>query len=632
MIRVEPLMLTGLPEGDRFALRVAPAASTPARGVLLCLQPFMDEATLARRVLVEQARRLADQGWFTLIPDLFGTGDSGGETQAATFEIWRNELPHWAALAREQTPSGPLVLWGTRMGCLLATQLSGLTNLPHHLLLWQPPMDGNSLLAPLRKLGRLKGEARGASGAGGTAATASAASDAAVAAPTETSAMTPAVERLAGYPLQKGLLEGLAGLTLAPSLANPAAGERHVLFLTTQRVVRDNPSQGAALSQREADWGARGWLAKTGVVQGEPFWTSMEPVTPVATFARTLAWLGELPTTSDEPSGALALSDERILREIGKSSVDSRVSEQAMVMTGHQGLLFGVLSHPTALGEHTAPRRAALIVAGQPQTRVGSHRMFVELARALSAQGIVCLRFDVGGWGDSPGEACPFEQSASDIAMAAAALAKAAGTEARAPVALWIGGLCDGATAAMLALPAVQRQAVEPAGVFLLNPWVRSDASLGEAMIRNYYARRILDPAFWRRLFSGRVSLGNLVREPWRYWRAASKVSAAASTPEPADASTREQNQTTTAPNTNDLATTFIRCREAFTGQVVTVLSGNDLTAAETEALIAANPRWQRGLDSGKAAVLRAAAADHTFSADRDWALVSGWIGQQILR
>jgi exosortase A-associated hydrolase 1 len=258
--------------------------------------------------------------------------------------------------------------------------------------------------------------------------------------------------------------------------------------------------------------------------------------------------------------------------------------------------------------------------------------MFVELARALSAQGIVCLRFDVGGWGDSPGEARPFEESASDIAMAAAALAKAAGTESRAPVALWIGGLCDGATAAMLALPAVKRQAVEPAGVFLLNPWVRSDASLGEAMIRHYYAKRILDPAFWRRLFSGRVPLRNLIKEPCRYWRAASKVHAGAGTREPDDASAHGQSQPTTAPNANDLATTFIRCREAFKGQVVTVLSGNDLTAAETETLIAANPRWQRGLDSGKATVMRVAEADHTFSAEMDWALVSGWMGQRILR
>ncbi len=605
-------MLTGLPEGDRFALRVAPAASTPARGVLLCLQPFMDEATLARRVLVEQARRLADQGWFTLIPDLFGTGDSGGETAAATFEIWRNELPCWAALAREQTPSGPLVLWGTRMGCLLAAQLSGLTNLPHHLLLWQPPNDGNSLLAPLRKLGRVRANA----------------GEAAPAQPDPPHAVAPATELLAGYCLRKDLLESIAALTLCPPPHNPGASAGHVIFLSTQRMVREGQTSAPAVQDRAADWGASGWQTQTALVQGEPFWASMEPVTPLNTFAQTLEWLNGLTPAAGELACGTAPQPGNGLRPIDQSRISSRVSERTLVMEGCQGAMLGILSLPAAMSTGANPPPAALIVAGQPQTRVGSHRLFVELARSLAEQGIAVMRFDVGGWGDSPGEARPFEQSADDIAIAARTLAQLVSAGVSQSAELWVGGLCDGATAVMLALPAMEQKNTVPTGLFLLNPWVRSEASLGEAMVRTYYARRILDPAFWKRLFSGRVSLANLIGEPLRYLRAAARAKQRSSTEARETGSQPKMSDTSHA---IDLPTKFINARENFTGRVITVLSGDDLTAAETVALMDSDPRWQRGLESKNGLVIRAPGADHTFSQPEHGKSVAIRIGSHVV-
>ncbi len=43
------------------------------------------------------------------------------------------------------------------------------------------------------------------------------------------------------------------------------------------------------------------------------------------------------------------------------------------------------------------------------------------------------------------------------------------------------------------------------AGLALLNPWVRSEASLAQAQVKHYYRQRLLEPAFWRKLLAGGV-------------------------------------------------------------------------------------------------------------------------------
>ena len=69
----------------------------------------------------------------------------------------------------------------------------------------------------------------------------------------------------------------------------------------------------------------------------------------------------------------------------------------------------GILHHPE--GEQDT---AVLIVVGGPQTRVGSHRLFVHLARSLAKQGIVVFRFDYSGAGDSEGDVSTFTGTRSN--------------------------------------------------------------------------------------------------------------------------------------------------------------------------------------------------------------------------
>lgn len=608
---------SGFPGGDRFVLRVVPPASIAACGVILCIQPFLDEATLARRVLAEQARRLALAGWVTWIPDLLGTGDSPGDTPHANLETWRHELAQWAALARKAVHNGPLVLWGTRMGATLAAQLSGDTGVSHHLLLWQAPPDGRSLVDPLRKLSRLRSTAPASVDERPPSAT-----------PDSTPVDAGALEFLAGYRLDPQLLQGLESLASTPQGATSAQGEQHALLLHTQRVVRDGQSPPAPLMQLADRWAQAGWQVQTAVVAGEPYWSSMEPTTPLAGFERTEAWLRELPTLSDAAAQIDELpSDRPPSKVIAEASVSEAVAERAVMMVGEQGPLLAILSMPRISGGQGSPQSAALIVPGQPQTRVGSHRMFVELARGLAGCGIVTLRFDVGGWGDSPGEPRAFERSAHDIAVAARMLAEAASGPSRQAARVWVGGLCDGASAAMLALPAIERAGVSPAGVYLLNPWVRSEASLGDAMIKNYYAKRVLDPELWRRIFTGKVGLRNLVVDPIRHLSA--KL-LAGGTRTSASGSGGTDLDPAAATAGADLPSTFITHREAFKGRLATILSGADLTAAETESLISGDSRWKRGIEGKGAALLRIPDADHTLTRQEHWALAITWLAKQI--
>jgi exosortase A-associated hydrolase 1 len=152
-----------------------------------------------------------------------------------------------------------------------------------------------------------------------------------------------------------------------------------------------------------------------------------------------------------------------------------------------------------------APRPAAvLMVTGGSQTRIGSHRMYERLARALAGAGYACLRFDRRGVGDSEGEDPGFRSSGPDIAAAAALLRSEAPHAER-----LIGfGLCDGATA--LALHGGEAGL---GGLILANPWlVEAEAGTPPpAAVRRHYASRLTSADGWKKLLTGAFDLRKLL-------------------------------------------------------------------------------------------------------------------------
>lgn len=247
---------------------------------------------------------------------------------------------------------------------------------------------------------------------------------------------------------------------------------------------------------------------------------------------------------------------------------------------------------------------AVVVVVGGPQYRAGSHRQFTHLARHISAGGIPTFRFDMRGMGDSGGEFPGFESVDADIRAAIDALISTAPAIRR--VVLW--GLCDGASAITFYAHSDPRIA----GAVLLNPWIRTDATHAQAQLKHYYARRIFTAEFWRRLMSGSVDLKTSLRDFMKNFRQARR--AAASGPAQDDSPTRMTVDSHAA-----LPERMRQGLAAFSGRVLMIISGNDLTAQEFDDVTGESPEWKSVLQSGKLERFDLPGADHTCS-KLEWA------------
>jgi exosortase A-associated hydrolase 1 len=259
----------------------------------------------------------------------------------------------------------------------------------------------------------------------------------------------------------------------------------------------------------------------------------------------------------------------------------------------------GIVSHPEDAG-----RVGVLIIVGGPQYRVGSHRQFVLLARALAENGVPSMRFDFRGAGDATGEQRTYEDIDADIAAAIDAFF------ARVPqleqVVLW--GLCGAASAALFYAHRDSRVA----GLALVNPWVRTEEGMAKTYLRHYYVRRLLTRGFWRELLHGHVDpwtsaksfaqmVGEVARGSWR--RRIGRRSVAQGAP---------------IDESRSLPARMATGLEYFGKDVLIVLSGADYTAQEFRTVITGDQDWDRAFAKNRLAWHEIPRANHTF-ASRKW-------------
>jgi exosortase A-associated hydrolase 2 len=139
-------------EGQRFCLYHPPYPGTRPSGSLIYVHPFAEELNRSRRMAALQARAFAAAGVAVLQIDLLGCGDSSGDFSDATWIRWKDDLAlAWGWLA-ERT-SGPIGLWGLRLGALLALDFAGSSKrTADRLILWQPVLSGELFLTQFLRM------------------------------------------------------------------------------------------------------------------------------------------------------------------------------------------------------------------------------------------------------------------------------------------------------------------------------------------------------------------------------------------------------------------------------------------------------------------------------------------------
>lgn len=244
-------------------------------------------------------------------------------------------------------------------------------------------------------------------------------------------------------------------------------------------------------------------------------------------------------------------------------------SQRALRFSCNGNSLVGIIDVP----ERPLPR-GVLVVTGGPQYRIGGHRQFTMLSRQLAERGIPVMRFDRRGMGDSEGEPRSFDRIDDDIGAAMREFFLQVPDMKE--VVIW--GLCDAATAAAFYVSTDARVR----GLVLLNPWVRTPQGAARAMLRHYYLARLGEGAFWKKVASGRLDFAASATTLGRNMKMAA----------------RDRGQALPQRVVSSLA--------AFDGQVLVVLSEDDLTAREFSRLMVRHNVRAKRIDIG--------GANHTFA------------------
>lgn len=287
-----------------------------------------------------------------------------------------------------------------------------------------------------------------------------------------------------------------------------------------------------------------------------------------------------------------------------QAGVQAGVIERSFVFDCAGELSSAVVSLPAT--EDTSDL-GVLVIVGGPQYRIGSHRQFVLLSRALASGGVPTMRFDYRGMGDCAGTLRGFEHVDEDIVSAINAF------QGQCPhikkVVLW--GLCDAASAALF----YAWRDARVSGLVLLNPWVRTAAGEARAVLKHYYLQRLFSRELLFKILRGQFAWRDSFTSLWQ-----KLMSSRQSAVDEKVAAGEKVNTSSTGAEAAGLALTgtlperMATGLERFKGNVMLVLSGQDLTAAEFRDTCNASARWRTLLANERVQLHDLPDATHTFS------------------
>jgi len=283
-----------------------------------------------------------------------------------------------------------------------------------------------------------------------------------------------------------------------------------------------------------------------------------------------------------------------------------QVLESPIVFECQGSRLMGVVHSPPLPGDIGV----ITLIAGGPQYRGGVGRGMVSMARSLSDQGVPVLRFDYRGMGDSEGVFAGFEDIADDLQAAVDALIEAVPSVKR--VVIW--GGCDAASGAMIhawKIPQIH-------SLVLANPWVYTP-QIEAAVRKQHYLDRLVDSAFWKKLFRFEYNLLDYARSGIA--KLGTKLKGALSKVAPG-ASVEHTGGTF-------VDRMFAGLRQ-FDGPVLFLLSGQSIVSKEFDELIASESGWREVYEREGCERVDLSDADQTFSTKADRlaanAVIAEWV------
>lgn len=441
----------------------APHGAVVKGAVLLC-SPFGHEYLVSYRSYRKLAETLADAGLACLFFDYDGTGDSAA-SELPRVEAWRNSIIFAARELRTLSGVSSVVLFGTRLGALLAASVASEVSASAIVML-APVVAGRAFVREQLSFARMSPLAT-----------------------VEESRQKLSDEEVVGYPLSKATQQDLATLDLTKmQYAAP-----------TFIIERDDmPGQVAKL--------VSAWQSAGGSVEVSPAAGYAAMMTedahsasvPTAIWAEVRDWLLARLTTSTP----VQAEDGQLPRSM---RVENHYVEEVVVFNG----LAGIITTPS----WKLPRKTGVVLTNIGTShRVGNHLLYVHLARSLAALGYSVIRFDRAGTGYSRATPEGLENDVyaasgiDDVRFAVDCL------QTRCPCTrVVLAGLCSGAYFSYHA--AVLDARVK--GLVLINlltfQWQAGDSL--ETRIResnkstDFYLRSVLEAHTWVRIIKGEVAV-----------------------------------------------------------------------------------------------------------------------------
>jgi alpha-beta hydrolase superfamily lysophospholipase len=467
--------------GDRslFGWYHAPAGDPQAViGVVICA-PLGHEQINSHRSLRHLADRFAAAGVPALRFDYHGTGDSSGyDEEPLRLSDWLASVRD-AARALKHCAGVPRIgLVGLRMGATFAASASAGLDVSN-LVLWAPCVRGATYLRELKALRMARATTTDESGG-------------------------PDLE-VGGFVMTEETQRDLARLNLES--APPSAGR--VLI-----VLRDDLPVDTRLSDA---WAARGVAVEDRVLPGyagmmqEPHKT----IVPGSAIDEIVGWVSAAaaeaaPGPADAAQHSL-IHDRHVVACDATSTAEIR---ESVFSTGDG--LFGILSEPPTAMTGSAP--TIILSNGGATHHIGMSRLYVLLARTLSRAGFRCLRFDLGGLGDSiiadaTRENHPYPPTATaDVGAVIGELERRHGAGT-----FIVGGLCSGAHTAFHAALDLSLGSSAIGECLMINPatfyyqrGMRLDAPASLTRRWQWYKRAMWMRSSWSHLVRGHADLSKL--------------------------------------------------------------------------------------------------------------------------